>query len=1415
MNATLTVTGPSGNIVVPQSYSNGLFTAGSVQRLVLGFDAGTWPTGVYPYTLAVSMTSGGSPVAMSATGKLLIVNRKDSPFGTGWWLAGYERIYPQADSSLVWVGGDGSARLYTKNGTVFRALDIDRPDSITLQGGTYIRYLRGGARVEFTSDGRHSATRDRLGLVTTFLHNAAGQLVNIDAAGFQALRYTFAYRSNTGVLQTVTAPPIGSVTRVVSLTNRTDGRVTQIGDPDNTSVGFDYPNSGGFREGITSRTNRLNVVQSFEYDAAGRLVTARVPLNASETAVTTFCPGESRGFVSTGCSSGPLHPDSAVTVMDGPRTNATDVTTFRLDRFGAPRVIRDAIGNSTQLFRGNRTFPALVTRVVHANGWTNDAFYNATGLITKLVQYAPLGPGRDAVTEYTWDPVWERPTSVTSPEGIVVRSGYDATTGNRIWQESGRPGADTTYFRYYPSGGANADLARAVDAPADAAGFRAVDSLAYDALGNLAELREGHAGAPSTVTRVTRWLNDAVGRPIRVSADINAGGTQQRRDSTGYDVMDRVVHTRASAVGTSPAQEFLQTSQVYDAEGNRRRLDRSASPPASGTPVGTLVSRWGYDRANRVVADTAADGQFERHAYDAAGNDTLVTTRRGHTVRMVYDALNRLQSRTLSAVTYTSKKVGIAGFMPNTVSENKPYPRRPIAPGLTPVGDTVIGSMAESFAYDAMGRLQTANNDDAQVQRTYFSNGQPETETLRIRAYGSSDFTAHTYVTGYENDLDGRRTRVRYPQQVSSGGTPSSTQYLYSPTSGALERVIDQLGDTFTFHTDLRDQLDTLYLPGGITEAFGYDAAGRVLTDRMHSAGGSPLRLTSRTYDARDKSLTSVNTTGALDNHTATYTGLGYLAASAYSDHGVNPFGAGVAYTSTDTMTYDGLGNLFRDTTITTGSTSAGYGRFDGKRDLRYDPVTGRVRAMVSATRQDTVRYDAAGNAEITHYPGTVPSSMDDDRAVYYDALGRVRAVDYRIANGSAALSQMLFTFEEFRYDALGRRVLGRTRRFCHVVQSVDCGNETIRRTIWDGTQELAEIQMPGGDTVSSVTLENDTLPLANRGGVLDENGQYKDVNVFFGRVAYTHGVGIDRPLSVVRFDYADSVFNRPFMRWAPFSLVPHWNLRGEADNGSFADGALAKCMSDGVGQRCVQVRWPFGWTATTQQAYVRDLWHGSLLEDKRDGSGLLFRRSRYMDPATGRFTQEDPIGLAGGLNLYGFAAGDPVNYGDPFGLCPPADQNPYDCPGKMGALVMLGQMAPQVNREVALFLPKQLATAASGLALESAIGKVLGWVTERFAGGAIASGSEDVITLYHQGNLAGGRVSATRSLSTSTSPDLAHYAPDEALQTFKVPRSVFQAWDKAHYVTRAVDTYKGIVTQEIRIEAGASGELNKYLVRP
>ena len=59
--------------------------------------------------------------------------------------------------------------------------------------------------------------------------------------------------------------------------------------------------------------------------------------------------------------------------------------------------------------------------------------------------------------------------------------------------------------------------------------------------------------------------------------------------------------------------------------------------------------------------------------------------------------------------------------------------------------------------------------------------------------------------------------------------------------------------------------------------------------------------------------------------------------------------------------------------------------------------------------------------------------------------------------------------------------------------------------------------------------------------------------------------------------------------------------------------------------------------------------WFGTMIEGKRDGVGLEYKRNRYYDPQAGRFTQGDPIGVAGGLNAYGFAGGDPVNFPDPF----------------------------------------------------------------------------------------------------------------------------------------------------------------------
>lgn len=52
--------------------------------------------------------------------------------------------------------------------------------------------------------------------------------------------------------------------------------------------------------------------------------------------------------------------------------------------------------------------------------------------------------------------------------------------------------------------------------------------------------------------------------------------------------------------------------------------------------------------------------------------------------------------------------------------------------------------------------------------------------------------------------------------------------------------------------------------------------------------------------------------------------------------------------------------------------------------------------------------------------------------------------------------------------------------------------------------------------------------------------------------------------------------------------------------------------------------------------------------------AGLYQVRARWYDPQTGRFVSEAPIGLAGGMNVYAYAANRPVNFTDPSGAMPP-----------------------------------------------------------------------------------------------------------------------------------------------------------------
>jgi RHS repeat-associated protein len=1251
----------------------------TAKRVGVGVEAHTMATGVYDYRLDVVAEWNGSPARdtlRSQSGKLAHVNRNGSTFGAGWWLAGVERLHLQPGDSLVlWVGGDGSARIYrgAAGGTQWVAAGYSSPDTLRKVGAEYFRTLPGGVKVWFDAAGFHRRTVNHLGLQTEFRWETSGSSTRLasivlptPAGQSDTLRYLFEYggtvagcTTTTAGLTRVGAPAPGGGYRYTSICADGSRQVTRITDPDGTSVGFTY----GSTYMMSSRTDRRGGVALFEY--SGRQFNShRRVIALADTATTGFNQGARLGVT------------TATPVADvylqliGPRPGVSDNAYFWLGPWGAPTRIRDAAGLVTTIERADPRWPAAVTRVVAPGGFASTATYDARGRVSTTTAWNPYGDGRNATTSYEWDPVWDAVTRVVAPEGELTQMRYDSV-GRREWEQSGTDASRRVNYAYYPKSHASAPgLVQSVTLPGGAA-----EQYEYDSRGNL-------SATQSPLGLRTVFRSDRVGRVVRswVPATPEGGQAGTRTDTTSYDAADRVVrvHTTGPVAGVAFPPRLLVMS-TYDAEGNLTSVSRSSNPDPAA--IGTVTTRWRYDLAGRQTVEIAPDATADTldnprdsTVYDRAGNPVAVysrnyadslgsPSRQAGPVTMVYDAANRLTKRRLPSVSYAVRDQGISlrGFIEahEGLGTNVAYPWYSNQSG----GGLLIEADSALFAYDGEGRLVRADNGAAQVRRSYYPNGALRGDTLRIRtmiplAQGGS-FTAHSYGLEMGYDRNGRRMALKHPQQLAprsaSGAVLDLSTWTYDRQTGGLSGITDPLGNAISFQHGDRGELQAITRPGGVVQRYRYDDDGRLLADSVTGTfPGLPAVLRAETYeyDESGKLVWARNKTAPFDTMYAEYSGMGHLVDGFSRSHGSNRLGHGAAYGSYSHMILDALGNRVASQDSTTFVTAGFEEQHYSFGEFNYQIGTGRLLYGGNVMQGDTFHYDASGNEIFTTQPR--PDALQRqplrDRASFYAADGTLRAAELRVIDNPDAGAQAFYSraFEEYRYDALGRRVWVRAQQRCKQGSDVyhSCVLGRVRRTVWDGDRELYEIQMPGTDTQY---LENDTAAVHQ--STIHSGSVPVDPDPYYGRVAYTYGGGVDKPLSIVRMGYVDQRDSIGFLLspWTPaaFAIFPVWNERGQPIFGVHQNGDTRYC----VGNRCARIGWPQSWFAYERPEFQYTGWQGTLLEDKQDATGTHYRRNRYYDPTSGRFTQEDPIGLAGGLNVYGFAAGDPVTYSDPYGL--------------------------------------------------------------------------------------------------------------------------------------------------------------------
>jgi RHS repeat-associated protein len=851
-------------------------------------------------TIQAQVTSGSTTKMISDSTEVVLVDRRTTAYGSGWWPSAYVRL-DTAGSDRLLVGPSGTAAIYRSNGD---SLYLSPPGDFTALvkvGSGWELHPRGTvAKVVFDANGRVQAAVDQNGN-----------------------RDSIAYSGSTDQV-TALVDPVG---KSITFTYNSGGKLSRLTDPGSrqSKDSIDASNQL-FYDSVTSPTSRPNtrrfVYQSYgtntfvltkqigvildttivTYDSTfkRRPTQVRLAQVQDETGTTVnpviaYTAYERRGFGAL------VGLDSTYVQLKDPRNNWSRSL---LNRWGQVRKAWDSLG---VFGRSEFTADGFAR-------WAEGKVADSSRAYTRYdSQWRPV---KSFIIRATGDTLRTDSLVYDASQRVIVRIDARGKKDSVLYDANGNilktitPNGDVTQFWYETNG--LLDSTRLPLAPGLPRKFT------YDGTWkNLLTVTD------ESGTLIATNALDGLGRDtlneskIRVQVTATSSNWQWRRtqpffNAAGQLDSSRVIRTNNCADPcNSPSWPGSLDTDSTHVQRVRYKYDR-AGRDSLRLNDRNKATWYRYDRLGRVVARypwTDSSAVRDSFVYDIAGNLKKTITRRGDTITTNYDSRNRDTLNVIPGVGTLRKAFG------------GPLDQLTRLWYDTPANDSLNVNAELRWGFDQRGRLKADTSyASGTALRTSYVYDHFERDSLHVDTLG-------TWAMRYET------------------------------SRGLADTLISPYADTITYTYDGRSRAMGPYLHNAGAIAFsrvpdwnGTGGALEALVDTVQTAPGYVAGRWERTVDVDDPPGTNLSPRWIEQHGTAPHTPVDTLRDSVTYDGWERVLSwvqtkTGGATTVRDTFAFDRAGNL---------KTTAGA--------ESYDVTTDRLLSMTVGGFAWSFTYDRAGN---------------------------------------------------------------------------------------------------------------------------------------------------------------------------------------------------------------------------------------------------------------------------------------------------------------------------------------------------------------------------------------------------------------------------------------------------------------------